>query len=115
MFVILDVFTHRKEIKMIMVTQVVRTINTAIFVCMPYLCGAVMFTMYYLQGNPLTTTNVFSTLALLQLVRFSLCIFFPIAVQRAAEALASMKRVQVGSDLIDNFFHSVIFVCYWYC
>ena len=89
----------RKEVKIILLAQIIRAINTTIFVCMPYLCGALMFSMYYLQGKPLTTTTVFSTLALLQLVRFSLCIFFPIAVKSAAEALASMKRVQVSDDI----------------
>ena len=91
-----DIFFDRKEIEKILKTQIIRATNTSLFVCMPYLCSAVMFTTHYLRGKQLTTTIVFSTLAILQLVRFSLCIFFPIAMQRLAEAIVSIKRVKVN-------------------
>ena len=81
---------------MILKTKLVTAINKSIFVCMPYLCGALMFTTHYLRGKPLTKTTVFSTLALLQLVRYSVCIFFPLAVQWMAESLMSLKRVAVS-------------------
>ena len=101
MMLMIIIRAFRKEVKKILTSQVIRAVNITIFVCMPYVCGALMFTMYYLRGNPLTSTTVFSTLALLQLVRFSLCVFFPLAVKSSAEALASMKRVQVGHGIPD--------------
>ena len=46
-------------------------------------------------GETLTAKKVFSTLALLQVLRFSLAIFLPMAVQTIAEAQVSCTRIQV--------------------
>ena len=87
---------YRREAKKILQAETTRAINVSTFICMPYLSAAAIFITHYLRGKTLDTTIVFSTLALLQLLRFTLGLFFPMAVQRMAEGLVSSSRVQVS-------------------
>ena len=88
---------HRKEIGRILQTATIRAVNQATNMCMPYVTAMVMFTTHYMLGETLTAKKVFSTLALLQVLRFSLAIFLPMAVQTIAEAKVSCTRIQVCS------------------
>ena len=86
----------RKEIHHIFQAAVVRSFNIVSFVCTSYLAALSIFATHYARGKPLNATNVFSTLALLQVVRFSVTLFLSLAVQFYSEAAASAKRIQVS-------------------
>ncbi|XP_065071380.1 ATP-binding cassette sub-family C member 4-like isoform X2 [Rhopilema esculentum] len=90
---------RRKEIGRIKQTVMVRALNSTVFTSMPYLCGLLMFTTHYLLGETLTQKKVFSIIALLQVLRFHLNLFLPIAVQCGAEMVVACSRVQEFLEL----------------
>ena len=54
---------------------------------------------FVLSGEALTAEKAFLTLALFNVVRLSLTLFFPLAIQLVSEALISVKRIQQFLEL----------------
>ena len=54
---------------------------------------------YVLSGEILTAEKAFLTLSLFNVVRLSITLFFPLAIQLVSEALISIKRIQAFIEL----------------
>ena len=54
---------------------------------------------FVLSGEALTAEKAFLTLALFNVVRLSLTLFFPLAIQLVSEALISVRRIQQFLEL----------------
>lgn len=54
---------------------------------------------FVLSGEALTAEKAFLTLALFNVVRLSLTLFFPLAIQLVSEALISVQRIQQFLEL----------------
>eukprot|EP00794_Sanderia_malayensis_P005601 gene5601-6290_t len=85
---------RRKEVFRILQTTMVRSLTMTSFICSSYLATLCILTTHYFVGGKLTSAKVFSVLALLQVLRFPLHLFFAFAVQHVAEASSSLKRIQ---------------------
>ena len=72
--------------------------NTFFFTSCKVIMVLVLLT-FVLSGEALTAEKAFLTLALFNVVRLSLTLFFPLAIQLVSEALISVKRIQQFLEL----------------
>eukprot|EP00794_Sanderia_malayensis_P016216 gene16216-17849_t len=85
---------RRKEICCVLQAAMVRSLTMTSFICSSYLAALCILTMHHFLGEVLSSAKLFGILALLQILRFPLHLFFGYAVQHVAEASMSLKRIQ---------------------
>ncbi|XP_055069172.2 ATP-binding cassette sub-family C member 4 isoform X1 [Misgurnus anguillicaudatus] len=83
-----------KEISKIMSSSYLRGLNMASFFVASKFILFVTFTVYVLVGNTITASRVFVTVSLYTAVRLTVTLFFPSAIEKAAEAAVSIKRIK---------------------
>ena len=88
-----------KETKYIAQSQVLRAINQGLMFCMAAVVAFVTFGVYWGNGGRLTIPLVFSTLSLLQVLRFVVGRGFTRAVETGSVAIASSLRIETFLDL----------------
>lgn len=91
---------REREISCIAKTAALRTINTTLFFVSSKIIVFVALVTYISLGYTFSPENVFVSIALANLVRASLTLFFPNAVAQTAETLISCERIRVSiSDM----------------
>lgn len=75
-------------------SYLIQAINMIFFFTCSRLVMALIFLTYVLMGDILTAENAFLTLALLNVIKLSMTLLFPMAIQMTSEALISIKRIQ---------------------
>ena len=86
---------REREINCIAKTAALRTVNTTLFFVSSKIIVFVALVVYISLGYAFTPENVFVSIALANLVRVSLTLFFPNAVAQTAETLVSCQRIKV--------------------
>lgn len=84
---------RRREINMIAVSSTFKAINQTLFFISSKVIVFSSLITYILLGNPLGPEVVFVSLALSNIVRISLTLFFPNAIAYCAETLVSCGRI----------------------
>ena len=87
-------FMSCKHITFVRMSHFIKAINMVFFFTSSRLVMALIFLTYVLMGDILTAENAFLTLALLNIVKLSMTLFFPLGIQTVSEALISIKRIQ---------------------
>ncbi|XP_029460595.1 multidrug resistance-associated protein 4 [Rhinatrema bivittatum] len=118
---------RRKEISMILRSSYLRGINLASFFVASKIIVFVTFTTYVLLGNVITASRVFVAVSLYGAVRLTVTLFFPSAIERASEAMISIRRIknflmldeiskpslQQDEKDDDHLVHMQDLTCYW--
>ncbi|KAJ8252922.1 hypothetical protein GJAV_G00207050 [Gymnothorax javanicus] len=85
---------RRKEISMVMKSSYLRGLNMASFFVAGKVIVFVTFTVYVLVGNTIKASSVFVAVSLYSAVRLTVTLFFPSAIEKASEALISIRRIK---------------------
>ncbi|XP_069495246.1 ATP-binding cassette sub-family C member 4 isoform X2 [Ambystoma mexicanum] len=85
---------RRKEIAKVLRSSYLRGINLASFFVSSKIIVFVTFTTYVLLGNVITASRVFVAVSLYGAVRLTVTLFFPSAIEKVAEAIISIRRIQ---------------------
>jgi len=85
---------RNQEIKALKKAGVLRAANEAFFFVSPTVISTFAFVTTYLVGDPLSADKVFTSLTLLNIVRLTMCNFFPKGMQFMSESRVSMNRIQ---------------------
>eukprot|EP00045_Choanoeca_perplexa_P017109 m.242188 g.242188 ORF g.242188 m.242188 type:complete len:1449 (-) comp17453_c0_seq21:1230-5576(-) len=83
-----------QELKTIRQTNVIRGSNMAFYFISGTLTAFLSLMTYDLLGNELTAEKVFTSISVLQSIRLSIALFFPIGVQSASEIGVTMRRIE---------------------
>uniref|UniRef100_A0A8C8S3K0 Multidrug resistance-associated protein 4 n=1 Tax=Pelusios castaneus TaxID=367368 RepID=A0A8C8S3K0_9SAUR len=118
---------RRKEISMILKSSYLRGLNLASFFVGSKITVFMTFMTYVLLGNVISASRVFVAVSLYGAVRLTVTLFFPAAVERASEAMISIRRIKnflmldevtpfnpqlhYGSE--DDLVHVQDLTCYW--
>ncbi|KAF2351830.1 ABC transporter type 1 transmembrane domain [Trinorchestia longiramus] len=89
----------RSEIDVVMRTNYCRAVNMSLFFTSAKLVVFLALLTYVLTGNILTAEKVFVTTALIQNIRLSMTLFFPMAISMGSETLISCQRLQEFFEL----------------
>lgn len=90
---------RKAEINVVQKTYFYKAFNMCFFFTSSRLVMAIIFLSYVLMGDILTAEKAFLTLALFNVVRLSMTLFFPGGIQMGSEALISIKRIQEFLEL----------------
>ncbi|KAF2353844.1 ABC transporter type 1 transmembrane domain [Trinorchestia longiramus] len=90
---------RRSEIDVVMRTNYCRAVNMSLFFTSAKLVVFLALLTYVLTGNILTAEKVFVTTALIQNIRLSMTLFFPMAISMGSETLISCQRLQEFFEL----------------
>lgn len=71
----------------------IRASLSAMVNAQPAFASLVMFVVYIALGNRMSVAKTFSSIALMQVIRYPM-MFFPLALSQAADALVSIRRIQ---------------------
>ncbi|XP_036396882.1 multidrug resistance-associated protein 4 [Megalops cyprinoides] len=85
---------RRKEISKIMKSSYLRGLNMASFFVASKIILFITFTVYVLVGNTISASRVFVAVSLYGAVRLTVTLFFPSAIEKASEALISIRRIK---------------------
>uniref|UniRef100_A0AAY4DHT8 ATP-binding cassette, sub-family C (CFTR/MRP), member 4 n=1 Tax=Denticeps clupeoides TaxID=299321 RepID=A0AAY4DHT8_9TELE len=92
---------RRIEISDIMKSSYLRGLNMAAFFVAGKVVVFITLSVYALTGEPLTPSRVFVTISLYGVVRLTVTLFFPSAIEKVSETLISMKRIKVPSQELE--------------
>ncbi|EMP29737.1 Multidrug resistance-associated protein 4 [Chelonia mydas] len=84
----------RKEISMVLKSSYLRGLNLASFFVASKITVFLTFMTYVLLGNVISASRVFVAVSLYGAVRLTVTLFFPAAVERASEAMISIRRIK---------------------
>jgi ATP-binding cassette subfamily C (CFTR/MRP) protein 4 len=93
--------TRIREISTIRKSMILRSINLAIFFVSSKLITFLCLILFIISGGELNAENVFVSISLINQLRDVMTLFFPYGVSLGAEALISLRRIQV----IENYFY----------
>ena len=85
---------RKAEVDVITKSCFYKSFNMCFFFTSSRLVMAIILLVYVLMGEILTAEKAFLTLALFNVVRLSMTLFFPHAVAMLSESLISIKRIQ---------------------
>ncbi|XP_074845341.1 ATP-binding cassette sub-family C member 4 isoform X5 [Carettochelys insculpta] len=85
---------RRNEISMVLKSSYLRGLNLASFFVASKITVFVTFVTYVLLGNVISASRVFMAMSLYGAVRLTVTLFFPVAVEKASEALVSIQRIK---------------------
>ncbi|XP_073203967.1 ATP-binding cassette sub-family C member 4 isoform X4 [Lepidochelys kempii] len=85
---------RRKEISMVLKSSYLRGLNLASFFVASKITVFLTFMTYVLLGNVISASRVFMAVSLYGAVRLTVTLFFPAAVERASEAMISIRRIK---------------------
>lgn len=85
---------RKAEISVIQKTCFYKAFNMVFFFTASRMVMALIFLTYVLMGDVLTAEKAFLTLALFNVVKLSMTLFFPNAIQMTSEALISIQRIE---------------------
>ena len=85
---------RKAEINVIQKSCFYKAFNMCFFFTSARLVMALIFLTYVLMGDILTAEKAFLTLALYNVARLSMSLFFPTGIQLVSEGLISIKRIQ---------------------
>uniref|UniRef100_A0A8C3ILG3 Multidrug resistance-associated protein 4 n=1 Tax=Chrysemys picta bellii TaxID=8478 RepID=A0A8C3ILG3_CHRPI len=94
---------RRKEISMVLKSSYLRGLNLASFFVASKITVFMTFMTYVLLGNVISASRVFVAVSLYGAVRLTVTLFFPAAVERASEAMISIRRIK-----------SLFYLCIWH-
>ena len=83
-----------KEMVFVRRTGRLRAANLALFFISPICVSFLTFLTFHFIGGELTPRRVFGTVSLLNVVRFAMSFFFPMAMANGNELLVTMRRMQ---------------------
>ena len=89
-------FARKREIAIKQWTNFLRGINLALFFVSSKIICFITIIIFVISGGQLTAEKVFVTISLIEHVRNSMTLYFPYAISMGAEALISIKRIQVN-------------------
>uniref|UniRef100_A0A7M4FK98 Multidrug resistance-associated protein 4 n=1 Tax=Crocodylus porosus TaxID=8502 RepID=A0A7M4FK98_CROPO len=118
---------RRKEISMVLKSSYLRGLNLASFFVASKITVFMTFMTYVLLGNVISASRVFVAVSLYGAVRLTVTLFFPAAIERASEAVVSIRRIKnflvldeistLRSQLQSNngniLLHVQDLTCYW--
>uniref|UniRef100_H2YL88 ATP-binding cassette sub-family C member 7 n=1 Tax=Ciona savignyi TaxID=51511 RepID=H2YL88_CIOSA len=93
---------RRKEIEKVLQSSILKACNFAMMFVSSRLLNLVTFVTFIYLGGELTPSLVFSAVALYNVLRTSMGLFFPLAVEKLSESLISLKRIQSYPKSISN-------------
>lgn len=85
---------RKAEIDVIQKTCFYKAFNMCFFFVCSKIVMALIFTTFVLQGENLTADKAFLTLALYNVAKLSMAMFFPTAISMSSETLISIQRIQ---------------------
>ncbi|KAJ3241106.1 hypothetical protein HDU81_001892 [Chytriomyces hyalinus] len=85
---------RREEIRMMRKAAILRAINLSLYQTFSCIAELFAFGSYFLMGGVLTPQKVFTTVALLQSLRWNMGLRFPSSLQFSTEAMVSFRRIQ---------------------
>jgi ATP-binding cassette subfamily C (CFTR/MRP) protein 4 len=92
-----------REISTIQKSMILRSINLAIFFVSSKLITFLCLILFVISGGELNAENVFVSISLINQLREVMTLYFPYGVSLGAEALISLRRIQV----IENYFYAL--------
>ncbi|XP_025056140.1 multidrug resistance-associated protein 4 isoform X2 [Alligator sinensis] len=118
---------RRKEISTVLKSSYLRGLNLASFFVASKITVFMTFMTYVLLGNVISASRVFVAVSLYGAVRLTVTLFFPAAIERASEAVVSIRRIKnflvldeistLRSQLQSNneriLLHVQDLTCYW--
>uniref|UniRef100_A0A8D0H493 Multidrug resistance-associated protein 4 n=1 Tax=Sphenodon punctatus TaxID=8508 RepID=A0A8D0H493_SPHPU len=117
---------RRRELSMVLKSSYLRGLNLASFFVASKITVFMTFMAYVLLGNVISASRVFVAVSLYGAVRLTVTLFFPAAVERASEAMVSIRRIknflildeisQLSPELqntSENILHVQELTCYW--
>nr|CAB3219633.1 multidrug resistance-associated protein 4 [Phallusia mammillata] len=97
---------RRKEISKVLVSSIMKACNFSMIFVATRLLVFVTFSLFVALGGNLTSSKVFTAIGLFNVLRVTIGIFFPNAIEKLSESLISMRRIQ-DFLLLDEFSTSV--------
>ena len=94
--------SRKAESDSISIAQFCKSINFSLYYFMPPLSAFVTFSTYVATGGELTLPVVFSSLALLQVLKVSINRHFTNSLEMGSEAFASARRIQTFLEDVDG-------------
>ncbi|KAI8614494.1 P-loop containing nucleoside triphosphate hydrolase protein [Chytriomyces sp. MP71] len=85
---------RQEEIKMMRKAAMLRAINLSLYQTFSCVSELFAFGTFYLMGGTLTPSKVFTTVALLQSLRWNMGLRFPSSLQFSTESMVSFRRIQ---------------------
>uniref|UniRef100_A0A670I6L0 ATP binding cassette subfamily C member 4 n=1 Tax=Podarcis muralis TaxID=64176 RepID=A0A670I6L0_PODMU len=118
---------RRKEISKVLKSSYLRGMNLASFFVASKITVFMTFMTYVLLGNQISASRVFVAVSLYGAVRLTVTLFFPAAVERASEAMVSIRRIknflildeisevnpQLKTGSENTLLHVQDLTCYW--
>uniref|UniRef100_F6T8N6 Uncharacterized protein n=1 Tax=Ciona intestinalis TaxID=7719 RepID=F6T8N6_CIOIN len=86
--------TRRKEVQKVLYSVILKACNFSMMFISSRLLNLFTFITFVLLGGHLTPSKVFSAIALYNVLRTSMGLFFPLAIEKLSESLISLKRIQ---------------------
>ena len=90
----------RKEISRILKSSYLRGMNLASFFAISKIMIFVTFITNELLDNRITASQVFVVVMLIEALRFSSTLYFPMAVEKVSEAVVSIRRINLCGQII---------------
>ena len=90
----------RKEISRSLKSSYLRGMNLASFFAISKIMIFVTFITNELLDNWITASQVFVVVMLIEALRFSSTLYFPMAVEKVSEAVVSIRRIKVWGQII---------------
>ncbi|XP_015272616.1 PREDICTED: multidrug resistance-associated protein 4 [Gekko japonicus] len=85
---------RRREISMVLKSSYLRGLNLASFFVASKITVFMTFMTYVLLGNVISASRVFVAVSLYGAVRLTVTLFFPAAIEKASEAMVSIRRIK---------------------
>nr|XP_039268765.1 multidrug resistance-associated protein 4-like [Styela clava] len=85
---------RKSEVRKVMWTAMLRSFNLSMFICAPKIIACVTFLVYIGNGGELTTSQVFTVIGIYNVIRVSMGLFFPLAIEKIAESRISVGRIE---------------------
>ncbi|RKP21464.1 P-loop containing nucleoside triphosphate hydrolase protein [Rozella allomycis CSF55] len=85
---------RNKETRYLFKASWMKAMNEALFFASPVMISLVSFGTAYLAGEQLEPSSIFSSLALLNVIRLTMTNFFPLAVESVSASLISLERIR---------------------
>ncbi|XP_078483709.1 ATP-binding cassette sub-family C member 4 [Ciona intestinalis] len=86
--------TRRKEVQKVLYSAILKACNFSMMFISSRLLNLFTFITFVMLGGHLTPSKVFSAIALYNVLRTSMGLFFPLAIEKLSESLISLKRIQ---------------------
>lgn len=85
---------RKKEVRKVMWTAMLRSFNLSMFVCAPKIISCVTFVVYVTNGGNITASQAFTVIGVYNVIRVSMGLFFPLAIEKIAESMISVRRIE---------------------